>query len=64
MTNENLGLQYCEDPICKSDCPVGVSAKCIPFYKKEKNDINLNACECLPGWDGNYCENKVYIDYR
>jgi len=63
MTNEKFGIQYCEDPICKNDCPVGISAKCNPFYKKKKNDINLNTCECLPGWDGDYCENKVYIDY-
>jgi len=60
----NRGIQYCEEPICGKDCPVGISAKCVAYYKKEKNDINLNKCECLPGWNGNKCENKVYIDYR
>ncbi|ORX77177.1 hypothetical protein BCR32DRAFT_248134 [Anaeromyces robustus] len=51
----NRGIQYCEEPVCKDSCPVGISAKCIAYYNKEKNDINLNKCECLPGWDGDYC---------
>jgi len=60
----NRGIQYCEEPVCKDNCPIGISAKCTAYYKKEKNDINLNKCECLSGWEGDYCENKVYIDFR
>ena len=60
----NRNIQYCEEPICNNECQVGVSAECIPFYKEEKNDINLNICKCLSGWNGKNCKDKVYIDYR
>jgi len=60
----NRGIQYCEEPICNEECNVGIAADCIPYYKKDINDINLNICECLPGYDGNNCKNKVFIDYR
>jgi len=63
MVNDN-GIKYCEEPICNKDCPVGISAKCISYYSEGKNDINLNKCQCLPGWKGDNCKSKIYINYR
>jgi len=59
------GIPYCENPKCNDRCPVGVSAEC----KKSNNTINVNdknknKCSCLPGFYGEYCEDKKYIDFR
>lgn len=58
---------YCEDPICDDECPI----KKEKAYCKKKNnnndDINIignNLCECYPGYDGKFCENKVYIEIK
>ncbi|ORX45341.1 hypothetical protein BCR36DRAFT_358228, partial [Piromyces finnis] len=59
----NNGILYCVNPICKSDCPVGDSAECIPYYKELINDVEKNICKCLPGWNGSSCKNKEFIDF-
>jgi len=61
--NKN-GLLYCENPKCNPNCPVDISAYCKKYYNESINNPNLNICECLPGYNGIYCENKIFIDYR
>ncbi|OUM59346.1 hypothetical protein PIROE2DRAFT_15145 [Piromyces sp. E2] len=55
-------IPTCENPICRESCPVGISAKCEPFYKS-KNDIKLNKCVCLSGFEGENCNQKIFLDY-
>jgi len=59
--NNNL---YCENPICIDSCPVGSSASCEPYYKEKINDKTKNICTCYPGWKGDDCEEKIFVDYR
>jgi len=61
---DKYGIQHCENPICKESCPINKSAVCKPYYEENINDINMNICECLSGWTGENCEEKVFIDYR
>jgi len=63
MYNTDLIL-YCENPSCKSSCPVGKSAYCKPYYESNINDINQNICLCFSGYYGTNCQNKILIDYR
>ncbi|OUM61998.1 hypothetical protein PIROE2DRAFT_62167 [Piromyces sp. E2] len=60
------GIQYCENAKCKDNCPIKTSANCVPpkNISLNINDINLNKCECLPGWKGDNCSIKIYIDYK
>jgi len=58
------GITYCENPICKLDCPTGISAKCVPNKKVNYNSIESNFCECLPGWEGVNCSEKIFINFR
>jgi len=56
---------YCETPLCKLDCPVAKSATCQPGKNIiGVNDRVLNKCKCLPGWKGDNCLEKIYINYR
>ena len=57
-------ILYCETPKCHSDCPVGVSAKCVSGNLINVNDMDLNTCECLPGWNGTDCSQKIFINFR
>ncbi|OUM69525.1 hypothetical protein PIROE2DRAFT_2623 [Piromyces sp. E2] len=57
-------ILYCEEPICRSSCPVDESASCMPSNEKPVNDINNNICVCYNGWEGNNCENKIYVDFK
>ncbi|ORX56025.1 hypothetical protein BCR36DRAFT_346553, partial [Piromyces finnis] len=59
----NKNILYCENPICKSTCPTNSTATCKPYYEESINDRNLNRCECLQGWGGEYCENRVFLDF-
>ncbi|OUM70113.1 hypothetical protein PIROE2DRAFT_1794, partial [Piromyces sp. E2] len=56
-------ILYCENPKCKDQCPVDSSAVCKAYQEEGINDINKNICECLPGWEGDNCERKIYIDF-
>jgi len=59
------GISYCENPICDDKCPVGESAECIKNDNtKNINDKYKNKCKCYTGFDGEYCKNKVYVDFR
>ncbi|OUM64985.1 hypothetical protein PIROE2DRAFT_60292 [Piromyces sp. E2] len=59
------GSWYCENPICKDSCPVGTSAKCLPFLSNiNKNDRTKNICQCAQGWNGENCDERIYVDYR
>jgi len=64
MIDGKNGIQYCENAICNENCPVDISAKCIPYRNETINDINMNICECLSGWEGENCKDKIYIDFR
>ncbi|ORX82804.1 hypothetical protein BCR32DRAFT_292364 [Anaeromyces robustus] len=57
-------ILYCENPICDESCPVDVSAICKPYYKELINDAKLNNCTCLDGWNGDHCENRIFVNYR
>ena len=57
-------ILYCENPICKNDCPVDSSAICKAFQDEGINDIKKNICECSPGWKGDKCDSKIFIDFR
>lgn len=54
-------IEYCETPICKDNCPINSSAKCIP-QKDYVNNVNTNKCVCLPGYEGEFCKNKIYAN--
>jgi len=56
------GILYCEKPKCHSLCPVDISANCVSAFSELKNDINKNFCECLPGWEGDYCKTKKFLN--
>ncbi|ORX57107.1 hypothetical protein BCR36DRAFT_395258 [Piromyces finnis] len=58
-------IPYCEKPICHESCPDGKSAECIKSSNSTNiNDINLNICQCLPGFTGEKCDIKVFVNYR
>lgn len=57
-------MPYCENPICKPACPVYNTAICKPYTNEFKNDDNLNICECIVGWSGTDCSNKIFMDFR
>jgi len=62
---DNKGILFCENPKCKPECPVNSTASCIANIDNENiNDPNKNLCICNNGWDGQYCENKKYINFR
>ncbi|ORX56015.1 hypothetical protein BCR36DRAFT_280564 [Piromyces finnis] len=52
------GILYCENAICKDNCPIDISANCIPYYNERYNNIDKNICSCLPGWTGNNLQNS------
>ncbi|ORX77658.1 hypothetical protein BCR32DRAFT_270514 [Anaeromyces robustus] len=60
---KNNDIYYCENPICKSSCPVKTSAKCLPYIKEGINDINKNICVCTNGWTGNNCSEKIFVNF-
>ncbi|ORX84871.1 hypothetical protein BCR32DRAFT_291039 [Anaeromyces robustus] len=54
----------CEIPKCFSSCPVDITAECIANTTIiNKNDPHLNKCQCLPGWTGSLCNEKVFINF-
>ena len=62
-------VPYCENPKCYNDCPVGVRAECIAHNSTLIgntliNNEQNNECRCLPGFTGNKCSEKEYIDFR
>ncbi|OUM63051.1 hypothetical protein PIROE2DRAFT_61520 [Piromyces sp. E2] len=66
--HDKNGILSCEIPICNNDCPVSSTAVCKPYTqeiesdKKNKNENNI--CECLPGWEGKYCEEQKIVDFK
>jgi len=58
------GFHYCENPICKSFCPVDKSAICEKGRSEKINDPNINQCKCMDGWFGDECEQKEYIKLK
>jgi len=57
------GITYCENPVCKPECPTAFSAKCVPNRKVNYNSMESNYCTCLPGWEGVNCSEKIFIDF-
>ena len=58
---------YCENAVCPDECPindVNDKAKCIIGYNNTDNIKELNICKCNPGWEGEYCNNKVFVDFK
>ncbi|OUM59806.1 hypothetical protein PIROE2DRAFT_14574 [Piromyces sp. E2] len=64
---DKKGILYCEKPKCKPECPVDISASCIPNnYSNDNENVNnpnKNICSCYNGWKGQYCETKINIDF-
>lgn len=60
----HYNIEYCEKPICHSDCPITKSAICKPFYNTSINDPDKNKCVCLPGWSGKLCENHIWVEFK
>jgi len=57
----NNNFYYCENPICDNSCPImNGTAICKKGILENINTFSTNRCECLPGWDGDKCETKVY----
>ncbi|ORX64425.1 hypothetical protein BCR32DRAFT_273116 [Anaeromyces robustus] len=63
MKNPKTKVLYCETPICPDTCS-NETAICLPKYREFINDINENICECLPGWEGENCQNRIIFNYR
>ena len=62
---DNNKYVYCETPICKNNCPVGTTAKCKPpSLESHENDKMKNICDCIPGWKGDNCNERKYVDFR
>jgi len=62
---DKYGNPYCDTPICKSSCPVGNTARCkSPSPELNENDITKNICECIPGYKGNNCDEKKFVDFN
>ncbi|ORX58410.1 hypothetical protein BCR36DRAFT_343580 [Piromyces finnis] len=61
MIDKKSRIQYCENAKCLDNCPIDITAKCIPYLKESINDINMNICECLPGWGGINCGDKIFL---
>lgn len=58
-------IMYCEKAICKPNCPVGISASCVPNTNSTLNkDIKYSECKCDDGWMGDDCDIKIFIDFR
>ncbi|ORX76880.1 hypothetical protein BCR32DRAFT_270994 [Anaeromyces robustus] len=58
----NKNYYYCEEPICKDDCPLGEKATCIKNNNYTVNNKHYNICKCNKGWTGEQCQEKVYIN--
>jgi len=59
------GNEYCEAPICKKSCPVGVRAKCISLLPElNENSIMKNKCLCNSGWKGADCGEENFVNFR
>jgi len=57
-------ILYCEKAVCQDSCPVDITALCIPYNQDSKtNDKENNICQCMEGWTGAICNEKVFIDY-
>jgi len=58
------GILYCENPNCGETCPVKEErAICKPNDINKINDIKNTKCECSPGWEGDKCEKRIFINY-
>jgi len=58
-------ISYCESPICRESCPIMESrAICKPSKDSRINDYRKNICECSPGWEGDMCDEKVFVNYK
>jgi len=56
---------YCESPVCDNSCPVmNGTAICKKGVPENINTLSTNRCECLPGWDGEKCETKIYAEIK
>ncbi|OUM60981.1 hypothetical protein PIROE2DRAFT_13142 [Piromyces sp. E2] len=64
MTDKD-GSPYCENPICRDSCPVGITAKCVlPSHEINSNNKKQNICHCYSGWKGENCNEKIFVDFR
>lgn len=64
VMKDKYDIQYCEKPKCHESCPVNSTATCLAYNSKSVNNKSLNICKCLPGWTGENCDIKIYIDFR
>lgn len=62
----SYNIEYCVEPECLTECPVGKSAVCVPYNEKDNhiNDPSKNKCECLLGWKGSYCNEREFLNYQ
>ncbi|OUM67532.1 hypothetical protein PIROE2DRAFT_58679 [Piromyces sp. E2] len=58
------GIVYCSDPVCRENCPIPEAAICVAGHSENINNIESNICTCLPGLEGELCDNKIFIDFR
>ncbi|ORX50769.1 hypothetical protein BCR36DRAFT_397449 [Piromyces finnis] len=57
------GILSCEIPVCKDTCPISSTAICRPYINEFVNNKENNICECLSGWEGEYCEKKKLVNF-
>lgn len=61
---DKKNILYCVKPICEESCPVSKNAVCMPSENNTYNYPYLNYCKCSSGYEGELCDNKIYIDFR
>ncbi|ORX47930.1 hypothetical protein BCR36DRAFT_405245 [Piromyces finnis] len=56
---------YCENPQCSNTCPISEKmAICVKNSTENTNNIYSNNCVCVPGYKGDYCQFKEFVNLK